>query len=290
MSDTTATSTQLAAYRPSGKFEVGGVVRALSVAIPVAAVVGGLYGVIVHYVPLIYLNALVLFVAAAVLATTVGGQIRGGNIRNAAVGALIGLVAGAAAVYAAWVIWVAALSGWQAWIFSPVDHYAIAGELLETGLRSIGSSGDPVRGVFLAALWILEALTLIAGGLIGGYMTPRRTPYIETIGQWATESAEFAPLAYFDKDEAKAMAQRLRAGEAEALAELRPSTNPDLGFTQARFAFSEVDDSEQFLTLGTVTPPKKADQKPAINVICRNLLVDRDARQVIEAMLVPQEA
>ena len=279
------TAPALSTYRPSHKFEAGGVARMLSIVIPAGLGIGALYGVIAWYIPLVYLTCLALAGAAFFIGVVVIKASQDANNRNPPLAFLAGAVAGLAALYAAWVLWIAALSGWQAWFFNPVDLFGIATELLEDGVWSIGSSGQPVTGVFLATVWIIEALTLVAAPAVLAYLSTRNTPYIESIGQWATEKATYLPLAHYDKPARTALASRLAAGEAEALAELRPADDPEAGYSQATFNYSDADDSQQFLTLETVTPPKKKDQRPKTDLICRNLLIDRDGRQAIERVL-----
>jgi hypothetical protein len=170
-------------YRPSGRCPSTLVVLALPAA-ALAAGVGSVYELVMHYIPLIYLDFLATLGAVVVLCVLGAWVVSAGKCRKpaaaAGLGAVLGLVAWAASFVFAW---------W--WTVRGIPNHVGFFEYLprraSTGF-SIGRSGGglPITGVFIYGLWAIEGLIFIVGTMALTHAAASK-PFCESCGKWAGE-------------------------------------------------------------------------------------------------------
>jgi len=118
------------------------------------------------YMNFIVLNIIVALLCGTFIAviTVFGGNT--GKVNNRFTHTLFGFVFGLIAVYTSWVIWLYAISGWDALFFQPSEILDIIVMISDVGVWSIFEFTP--TGNILLTFWGLEAIT-IAG--IASYLT-----------------------------------------------------------------------------------------------------------------------
>jgi len=119
-------------YKSTGQAPFGAVVSASQFGIFAAIICGALYGIIVCYNPIIYIN----FLGALVVPLAVGAALKmrfhSGKIRSESVKFWTGGFCGVLAVYCAWWGWLVAFYKWDFIFLNPVDLPSIITDLDET--------------------------------------------------------------------------------------------------------------------------------------------------------------
>ena len=192
-------------YRPSGKVSFLGSTLAAVAAIGVGVVAGGLYGVLVWWVP--YVKAMALITGFCTLLLFLLGMTLAhvGRLRSSFMAAAIGLAAGLAFYYASWCTWLPLVfdelyeEGYWRWVgrllADPAAVWSGVAFVYENGSWSLSSETEPTRGWFLGALWAIEALVLIVPAMFGAWSQVGGQPYCETCGSWATTEKDVAHFA-----------------------------------------------------------------------------------------------
>ncbi len=231
-------------YQPSGRFTAGTFLAAVP-ALAVLAGIGVAYQFIVEWCPFIYINALLSFGAALAAALGAGLTLQYGKCRNVAVGAVLGLLLGSAA-----------LAGSHYWAYTSfskqfavalsenveeadsAEPSAEAPAVAEVALSfpsyvqlkaqlgwSVGRSGDglPIQGTFFYIIWAIEAGILLVISTLGG-VNAAKAPYCERCDAWADESqvnrvsslANTEPVEQLQRAEnVDQMLEKLPEGESE---------------------------------------------------------------------------
>jgi len=181
-------------YRHSGKFASFAPPAIIVGGLACGLIIGVAYGIAVWYSPLIYINFLGTLFLSGAAGYAVAWIARRTHNRSTPLTALGGLLAGVAVVYGSWVGWLYPLSGWVGTLFNPLDIWHAAGAIGEEGVWGIGSSGEPVSGMFLYAIWVVEAGILLCAAPITAATVHSGTPYCETSGQWLDKPTPLGPL------------------------------------------------------------------------------------------------
>ena len=212
-------------YTHSGK------VGCAPIAIPVAGVIGVLicalpYAYADVYSPLAFLNVflLVFYGLAVGLFVAIAGRMA--NSRSLVVTPLLGGLVGAFAVYAAWAGFFSVLIGRHSdnppgffhLLVNPRELWTMIEALNQTGWFTM--SNTTPTGPALWALWGVEALTLVGGGVYAGFLVLSDEVFCEGCGEWA---AELKPLARFVVPDDPAVLSDLRAGATAPFEDLAPS-------------------------------------------------------------------
>src|SRR5262245_36932446 len=98
---------QVVFYRHSGRFSVAGWVCTFATTALAASLLGCLYSLAILYIPLIYVNVLLVFgfgLAAGAVALMLGVHFKIRNVWAACLAALLGLLVG---YYVSWAVWLA---------------------------------------------------------------------------------------------------------------------------------------------------------------------------------------
>lgn len=199
----------LPTYSPSGKTGPLALVAVVALA-PVGAAAAWLYQFLIELIPLIYLDALLVVGFAFALAMLTHFGLRATKCRSRSVSIIAGLTVAASAVAASHAFAYLNLHHAAAKALGhDVDHLPVA-KYLEVRMDmgwSIGRGGGglPIKGPFVWVMWVIEALGLLVGGVLGG-LSIADTPFCEACGQWA------------DKDE---IGVRVPRPSGEALARVK---------------------------------------------------------------------
>ncbi|MDH3583740.1 MAG: hypothetical protein OER86_05955 [Phycisphaerae bacterium] len=185
-------------YKPSGKFRfsIFGLTAALAV---VGVALGWVYQWLIDVVPWIYLSVVITLGFGLLLFLGAGWVTRLGRCRNVALAILVAVIAGllvtAATYYHAYTIF---LDDAMAAENIPAEQRAVATEQfpfrdylkfrVETGWSigrpgRDGSSGMPIKGVFVYLVWLIEAGILVGGAALGAVGAARQ-PYCESCDEW----------------------------------------------------------------------------------------------------------
>ncbi|MEO0514770.1 MAG: hypothetical protein AAF086_05680 [Planctomycetota bacterium] len=278
-------------YKHSGKFSPTAPVAMVVAGGGLGLLTGALYGVMVAYSPIIYLNLVATVGTGFAVGWGVLKMARAQRVRNPALVAGCGVLAGLVAWYGSWVTWLWAMGGWSMdWLVLRPDYlYYISQELAIDGVWSIGSSGTAVSGLALKGVWVVEALIMLVIG--GGYPAREiaRTPYSETERAWADYHEVLPPLALIPKTERKGFKQRLKNGDFTVLAELGPVAEDELSWTQYQLISTQPEGGGEshFLTIRTVENAvnKKGEVTTTNQVVARNVIIDAESRDLIKQIV-----
>lgn len=199
-------------YEASGKWTPAGAATGAVVAMIGGAIVGFVYGVVLHHMPVIYLSFLLTCGAAIGAGMAAQFGARSGSIRNEGVATLVGAVAGVVTLWASWVAWAWASTEWEWLLLDPLELLDFVHFLAQEGVWSI--FGQTPTGAVLIGIWSIEALMVIGGGLLLGVAFVSNTPYCERCEAWVDDETEIGPLAPTKASD---------AAEALARGDLRPT-------------------------------------------------------------------
>lgn len=163
-----------------------------------AAILGAVYQVIMHYLPLIYLDVIICVFMGIATGYAVRLLIKSTHCRNKLAGAGLGLAAALVAV---------AVGHYVEYQFNRPDIIAAAPAEIRTRLDarftfwdyvdfraeagwSIGKAGSTnansptISGAMSYVIWGIEAIIIAAGAIYGSF-TATREPYCESCNKWA---------------------------------------------------------------------------------------------------------
>src|SRR5512146_3526374 len=112
-------------YSHSGKFEILGLVYMLVFGAAGALVLGLIYAYATDYIPLVYLNMLLVIGYGCGVGACVHFGAKFGKVRNGKLLLLGGFAAGLMAEYTNWVWWVLAYTKQEVLVFMPADLWQV---------------------------------------------------------------------------------------------------------------------------------------------------------------------
>lgn len=161
-------------YKHSGKFNpVTWCFALISVGI-LGTLVGGVYGVLIYYMPLIYINGLVCVGFGVGAGYVAGKTMELVQVRNTLICLISGIAVGILAEYGAFVGWVYIVSYDN---YPPEQQLSIiqymTPSILIEELKFLASEGvwglfgdEPVTGMFLYTIWAFEGAIIIGGSTL----------------------------------------------------------------------------------------------------------------------------
>lgn len=126
-------------------------------------------------------------------------------------------------------------------------------QINETGTWSL--KGSTPSGVFLALIWLVEALIIIGGAILLA-RSQAIEPFSETANEWATEEEMAHPVGY--AHDAAAVRTALETGQFHTLTPYRSEAAEDQ-FARLKLHHAPNDANCRYLTLENVT--KTLDKK-----------------------------
>jgi hypothetical protein len=183
-------------YRHSGQFGPVGMMMMLGLGASAGIISGAIYGALIYWSPIIYLNLVgtigVGFAAggAIYLGATVG------KVRSPIFCGLGGVIAGCAALWAAWVGWIYAYSAHGETAVILLRPGYIWNTMVAVGREGIWGfvSSDPVKGLELYGIWIAEAVTIVGGAAFMAYLMVSGKPFCERCSRWVSNKTKLPEL------------------------------------------------------------------------------------------------
>jgi hypothetical protein len=258
-------------YRSSGASPIGGVVLSLVIGVGAAAILAFAYSFIDWYNPIIYLTCLATCGLSFVTGVAVVFGLTLGKVRNRMVGALIGLVAGFASLYFAWVFFLWILSGYEALLFNPNLILALIQLIGENGLWEI--KGSTPTGWGLYTFWLIEAGIMLIGPTLLGWQ--HNTPFCEACDLWAEEVA--FPGGMQISHELETLKRDLEDEQYESLRALITGSHDAENYLQMKFWMCPSCEDSTWLTLEqiTTTTNAKGESNTSTDTIVENLVISR---------------
>ncbi|MGX8795272.1 hypothetical protein ACR6HW_04105 [Fusibacter sp. JL298sf-3] len=177
----------MTSYKESGKFNVARVFWMLLLSSALTLPFAGIYSCVITYIPFVYFNGIVTAIYGVIVGFIVLSVGKSAHIRNHKVMKLVGTVVSLFAVYAQWVFWLKLLSN-DVWILNPLDVLKAIKAILPTGTWGLGTRGSiPVRGIFLALVWLVEAIAIVVFCLSTATL---KEVYCERCKRWVKEETK----------------------------------------------------------------------------------------------------
>lgn len=270
-------------YRHSGKFGLLGFVYMLAFGAVGALVLGLVYAYADNYIPLVYLNLLLVVAYGCGVGACVHYGAKLGKVRNVPLLLLGGFVAGLMAEYSNWVWWVYAYSKQEVLVYMPSDLWQVIQEVNEQGAWSV--FGSTPTGVELWAYWGLEALVIVAGSTAIAWLTLSSLPFCETCGRWADSKDTVSPLDAVA--EPQKFKSRLELKEYEAVKTLHKVATDAAAYSEVVLQKCPACSESNFLTVRavTVSVDKKGKSNRRTANLLQNLILSPDAYRSIKAAL-----
>lgn len=194
-------------YRPSGTAPIGGILTALAISVPVALVIGAVYGAIAWYNPFIYINFLGILVAGGACGYVIRKGLLFGRIRSRSMSTSISLLVGCVGLYASWLAYVMAMVGGLV-IIGPLTMWSFIVDAGAEGLWEI--FGWTPSGWVLYLIWLIEAVGVV--GFCVLVAVGEETPYCEDCEEWTTEVESKIPLPYREIEKFRAALEAEKYG------------------------------------------------------------------------------
>jgi len=278
-------------YRHSGAFAPLSLVATMAVSIIVAVVAGVLYGIVVYYMPIIYINVILCIGMGVGLGYLVRWLAMKQHIRNVPVIMLTGLVAGLAAEYAAFVGWLMPVTDWTEVIIEPRDLSVTLHLAADQGVWGF-SKGAPVSGVMLYLFWLAEGLVIVGAATKFAVADLRTTPYCENCGRWLTEQTligPFEPIA-----DVQAMRGSLERGDFAVIGDVKSLTAPSADGRFAEFELRDCPTCDEMAVMTvrnvTITVDKEGKATRSDTPIVQCLLIDKPSCELIKQLTPQPEA
>jgi hypothetical protein len=222
MSDTLAT------YRHSGKFNAQGLALCVIAAAIVAFPLGLAYAYLIRWVPFIYVNFLATLGYGFAFGWMTTQVLKFTQVRNTALAALCGLLAGVLALYGEWSGHLHALFDEAPWLFRPDEIMRGMQVLYAEGSWGLRSSGN-VTGIVLAIVWVIEAGMILGFSILLPWSFVKDTPFCERSKCWLDEEKKIDTLESFT-DAAQLAA--LKSGDLLPLIDAKPKADSAATYTR----------------------------------------------------------
>ena len=260
-------------YRHSGKMTLAGIPLTIVFGTATAAILGLIYSYIIVYDPIVYINMMCTFGFGCCIGMAVAKGVRLGKIRNPVMAGAYGLMFGLAGLYFAWVADYWARIGFNYDAFLPQVLQEYISWFYDNGTWTISNHGhgaETVKGMFLAAIWIVEAAVIVGFATVMAYKSVVDSPFCEACDVWTKGNLAAARLKYNPENQ-----RHLSAGDLNALDEALAATGGENLFTQLDLHCCPKCDNSIFLSVCamTNTVDKKGNHKTVKKILLRYLVV-----------------
>lgn len=278
-------------YQRSGRVPVSSLVIAAFVLIPLGLLLGGLYSAAMVFLPFIKLRALVTFFAGAGVGAIAGTMCYRLKYRSGLFAFLTILGFTTIAYYTCWAVHPALIgvqrfnldaSGFVTTAlfgFEPRNIVNWIAQVYANGLWDLGGGG--LKGIWLAAVWLIEFGVIFVASIITGMATYGNKPFCESCNRWNEEMEDLAVLPVSTTDPAW---QRIRGGDFEALKKLQIIPDQQASYVELRLADCPTCDQSDYLSaIGIALTVDDGELKKNESDIFRHLSVTRAQRDQIVA-------
>jgi len=270
-------------YRPSGLFQLSGLLLTVVFGAAAALVCAGVYGYLILYNPFLYINFMATLGLGFLVGVAASAGVSVGKVRNSLVASLLGAGVGVIAVYVSWVVWVHALAGRadeSLWVVDPTALLGVVGLLAKEGVWSIRSATP--TGVVLYAIWASEALIVI-GLVVAAVHGAASRPFCERCNAWMSETVGQKMLGYVD--DRNGLVDALEAGRFDALGALGEPTAER--FSRSSLAECPGEGHAAYLSIRNVavTTDSKGKTEEKEEAVLAHLEVEPARRKILDAVL-----
>jgi len=275
-------------YRHSGRTPLGAAAISLLTGLFIALIGAFAYAWSVQWIPLIYINFLATLAFGALVGGAVGVVARVGRIRSDAVVGLIALFCMAVGVWLYWGASFWAMFGPEAGLrpWGPTLLSAYVQHLFENGSWGL-KDGDPIKGWFLTAVWVVEIGLLFVVAWATALACVNQ-PFCESCGEWTeTESA----VARFDAKGDEAVWQRVITDDLPALGEVPLLSEDKPNYVRLDFAKCPKCEHSNFMTLQAVeiTTDSKGNTKTKERKLLVHGILTAEQSQIIRHLATMTE-
>ncbi|MEL6108691.1 MAG: hypothetical protein AAFU85_22015, partial [Planctomycetota bacterium] len=262
---------------------------AAAVLIPLALLLGFLYSASTVFLPFVKLRALVTFFAGAGLGLIAGTLCYRLKYRSGLFAFLTIFGFTSIAYYTCWAVH-PALIGLQRYDLNTADFIATAlfgfepttivnwiGHVYGQGLWDLG--GGPMKGLWLAVIWLIEFGVIFATSIATGMATYGNKPFCESCNRWNEETEDLAVLPVSTSDPAWS---KIRGGDFDALKRLQIVPDQQASYVELRLADCPTCDQSDYLSaIGITLTVDDGELKKNESDIFRHLTVTRAQRDQI---------
>lgn len=204
----------------------------------------------------------------------VGSAAKAGKLRNNFVLASLAFIFGLLGIYVAWGVDPLARVGTEVGLagFHPLAMLGYMQLLYERGSWGMGD-GEPIKGVFLAAIWLLESAVILGVALTTARRMTAKLPFCDQCEQWTTVEEGVVHFAARCKDPAW---DRVLMGDMTALNELEFGVTDEGAAARLDLATCAGCAHSNFLTVhaATYTVDKKGNLSEKLTPVFVNLQLD----------------
>jgi len=180
---------QLAEYRSSGRVSFKGLVLGLGLGLGVGPLLGALYAIVTHLIPVNNFDFVITILFGGVLGFGVARVMSRFHVRNPVVTYGVVVLSALVAHYVGWVVWVLLVVGevpdlGALVLFFPPALFEIVAEIADVGTWTY--RGRAVTGATLWIAWSVELLFVVGAAAIGAFMDTGKRVYCESCQRWCT--------------------------------------------------------------------------------------------------------
>ena len=259
-------------YRHSGKFSPHGLALALIVPVIAGFPLGYVYACLIKWIPFIYLNVFITAGYGGVVGFFAGWMLKFGKVRNNALAALCGLLAGFSGLYLGWNGHLHAYFEDAPVLCQPAEILKGVGYLYAHGSWTL--KGEPVTGVILGIVWGVEALMIVGLSTLMAYVMILGSPFCERTECWLDQEKKISTLEPFTQP---AQLEAFKSGDLSSLFQARAKSEGASTF--GRLTIKHSPQCEEFFTVTvvnvTVTIDKKGKITEKSRELARNVIVSK---------------
>ncbi|HEX4794350.1 MAG TPA: hypothetical protein VH370_11190 [Humisphaera sp.] len=200
------------------------VINALIVGLGVGAVAAAVYAYSIAYIPIIYLNLILVGLFGAALGFVPAYAMRKGKVTSVSAMVGVAMIVTAVCYYLHWVVWLVAISHQRFPLGFLLAHPRAVVELLklvnETGIWSMSKGETPVSGIALDVVWLVEAAGIFACAWLVAVAQRGETPFCETCSAWCPVGTKIRRIQAGDTEDLR---RRLEARDWSYLDAQGPS-------------------------------------------------------------------
>lgn len=272
------------AYVRSGIVPISGAFWCLTLSALIIPVLAFFYALVIEWIPLIYVSVVATLVYGFVAGLVVGVLWKMNNIRSLLFYRFAFLLFFVYAMYLYWAMSIWAKDGFAhgLTVFDPEVILAFGRRLFDEGSWGF-SKNAPVKGWFLVAFWIAEAL-LIASVMYFVITSDADQPFCESCQQW-TETEK--GVAMFHATGREPEWDRLRSGDYSALTQLPILMSKQPEYVRVDVATCPKCSASNFLTVQHVKVKKDdegGETKTETNLLT-NIVLRGDHLQLVRELV-----
>ncbi|TYQ16705.1 UNVERIFIED_CONTAM: hypothetical protein Cloal_3273 [Acetivibrio alkalicellulosi] len=259
-------------YKHSGAFSPIGIMIILVTGLIGTSILSTIYGFASLYIPFIYINFLLTAGLGFGTGSLIGFGAKIGKLRNTTILTLLSLIFGIFVLYSSWVIWLFVLFERELLLFNPLHIISAIEFLAIEGAWEM--FGFVPTGLFLYAIWLLEAIVIIGASVFGARSFLSGVAFCEDCNSWAKYTYVLPPLQHSTNHEF--LRNMLEQGNFSVLSELKEADNSAF-FTSVQL--SGCNECSNFFLLSVTsienTKDSKGEDKTKATQIIENLIIDK---------------